>query len=171
MNKALSHLLTLLLVLVVSTGGATDAFAQARTRPGGPAVTHPVPERPATTGKVRLEMTVIYAHNEDNQVDPALRDVMRQLKNFRFTGYRMLENHPTSLAVGQSTSFAVPGGRKISMDLVDRNDTQAKVRIRMFNGSEKVLDTTVSIHRDRSFMIGGPSYEKGKLILPVTVNY
>lgn len=170
MSKAMSHILTFLLALLVTSTSMSDAWAQARTRPAPP-TTHQVPQRPAATGKVRVEMTVIYAHNEDNRVDPELRDVMRQLKNFRFTGYRMLERHPTSLSVGQSTSFSVPGGRRIRMDLLDRTDSQARVRIRMLNGNEKVLDTTVSIHRDRSFMIGGPSYEKGKLILPVTVNY
>ena len=39
--------------------------------------------------------------------------------------------------------------------------------------SEKgvLMDTTVSIHRNRAFMIAGPSYEDGKLILPLTVRY
>lgn len=114
---------------------------------------------------------VIYAHNEDRKVDPALRDVMQQLRNFRFTGYELVEQHPSQLSPGQSTSFALPGGRRIRLELLSRDESQAKVRIRMFRSDEKILDTTVSIHRNRSFMIGGPSYRKGKLILPVTVRY
>lgn len=176
MSKVMTRLVGALLAVAVLVAPVSQGWAQSRPVPTRSPQAAPLqqsaPSREApVSGKVSVEMMVIYAHNEDNRVDPALRGVMQQLKNFRFSGYKLLENHPTQLAVGQETSFALPGGRKIKMELLDRDDQQARIRIRMFSGSDKVLDTTVSIHRNRSFMIGGPSYEAGKLILPVSVRY
>ena len=41
----------------------------------------------------------------------------------------------------------------------------------MIKEGNKVLDTTVNIPKGRYFMIAGPRYQGGKLIIPVGVDF
>ena len=139
--------------------------AVAQSRPGTVQQT----KAPAS-GKVSIDLMVVYA-NYDDYVDPKLKEVMQNLRHTRFTGFTLLSEESERLAPGSDTSFTVAGGRKLKVSLVSKDQRQAKVRIRMFKDGNKVLDTTVSIPRGRYFMIAGPKYKAGNLILPVGVEY
>jgi hypothetical protein len=148
---------------VVFTATPTDAMAQARPTP----VKHT--STPAA-GKVGLELKVVHATNS-GQVDPQLRGVMDNFKFTRFNGFKLLDTQNAKLGPGQDATFALAGGRKIKVTLVSRDARAAKVRVVMTNAQGKLLDTTVSIHRNRAFFIAGPDYDGGKLVLPVSVRY
>ena len=57
------------------------------------------------------------------------------------------------------------------MTVLSKDVKQAKLRIQMMKDGKKITDTTVSIPRDRYFMISGPKIKDGVLILPVGVSY
>ncbi|MBT3222378.1 MAG: hypothetical protein HN348_25170 [Proteobacteria bacterium] len=154
--------------LVVSL--STEVFAQS---PPPPDPSHPsaqAPRRPAA-GKVGVELMVVHAHNDNNRVDPQLNSIMQNLRFIKYQGFSLLDRFPSQLGIQQEAAFSVAGGRKLKVQLLERDDRQAKVRVRMFSGDDKILDTTVSIHRNRSFMLAGPKYENGVLILSVNVEY
>lgn len=141
-----------------------DALAQVRPTP----VRHA--SKPAT-GKVSLQLKVIHANNS-GKVDPALQGVYENLKYTRFSGFSLLDTNDAKLSPGQDATFSVAGGRKITVSIVSRDSRAAKVRVKMFNPEGKsVMDTTVSIHRNRAFIIAGPDYKGGKLVLPLSVRY
>lgn len=122
-------------------------------------------------GKVDLEVRVVRA-SHGKSVDAELRPLMKQLTFTRFTGFELLAHYPASLAVGGDATFSLVGDRKLKVNLIERDAKRAKIRIRLFNSKkEKVLDTTVSIPRGKSFVIGGPKLKDGALVLPVTVSY
>ena len=139
-------------------------LAHAQGRP--PA--EPVSEQ---VGKVDVDLMVVYAHNEDNRVDAELTPVMQNLRFLRFSGFTLQDRFSDALGVNQEATWSIVGGRKMKVKLLSRDDKQAKVRVRMFKGEEKVLDTTVSIHRDKSFMLGGPKHEEGALVFALSVAY
>lgn len=157
------------LALVGALGTMSPALAQ--TPAGG---TRAVPtkstERPVV-GRAQVELQVVHATNNSTHVDPKLRSLVNNFRFTRLSGFELLSSHPASLAVGQETTVTVAGGRRVKLELLDRNDTEAKVRVRMLDDKGVMLDTTVSIHRNRSFIIAGPNHKDGKLILPVTVRY
>lgn len=154
-----------------------DAWAQGRPPPPPPGGGRPVPARqvPAPSDqaakKARVEVMVVYATNTGNRVDADLQPIMQQLKFTSFRSFTHLESHPAELAVGEESTFGIAGGRRVKIALISRDDKQAKIRMQMFSQGSKLLDTTVSIHRDRSFMVAGPRYQEGVLILPITVSY
>jgi hypothetical protein len=113
---------------------------------------------------------VVYA-NHSNQVDPRAAELKRSLGSMGFTGFQVLSTHDAQLALQQSASFSVEGGRKVEVTLDQRGDQQARVRIEMMRDSTKVVDTTVSITRGRSFPIVAGKYQDGKLVFVVTVAY
>ncbi|MEQ1508253.1 MAG: hypothetical protein ABMB14_38840 [Myxococcota bacterium] len=119
-------------------------------------------------GRVRVDVLVVYASNS-GQVDPRLNELKRQLEMMKFTGFQVLSTHSTQLGASQSTQVSIEGGRKIEITLVSLAETQAKVRIELFRGSEKTVDTTVTIPRGRAYLVGGPKYQEGSLMFPITV--
>ena len=130
-------------------------------------------QRPAAqneAGKVQIDVMVVHATNS-GRVDPRLRDLQRQLDQMRFTGFEVLSTSSDSLAEGQNTTINVAGGHKLKVRLIEKDARSARVRIELHKGSEKRLDTTVTIPRDRTFLVGGPKHDGGKLILPITVDY
>lgn len=153
-------------VLVASLSLGTMGVAWAEP----PARAAPVREEAAPAGRVRIEVLTVYA-NHSGQVDPRLREIQRQLSTQPFTGFQLLSTHDDQLGGGQSASFPVEGGRRMRVTLEGRNEDRAKIRIELYKGDEKKVDTTVWVQRNRYFMFGGFPYQDGKLFVPVTVVY
>lgn len=162
---------SLLIAVLMMIGMVGEAAAQTRPppRPGANVVAQQQGPKVAV-GKVSTEVMVIHANNS-GRVDPELRAVMQNLRFMKFSGFSLLNKVPTQLGVSQESSISITGGRKLKVTLIQRDDKQAKVRVRLFNGEAKVLDTTVSIHRNRSFMLMGPKHNDGVLILALSVRY
>lgn len=139
-------------------GGAQNVAAPARAN-----------ENPAA-GRVKVAMMVVYANNS-GQVDPRLRGLQQQLEMMKFTGYQVLSTHSASLGATQDQSFPIEGGRRMEVTVVSFTETQARVRIELFKGTEKTIDTTVNIRNGRTLVTGGPKYQAGSLIFPITVSY
>ena len=123
------------------------------------------------SGKVSIEVMVVHASNSHNQVDPSLQPVMQHLRFLNFKGFQMLSKESHGVALGQDHTYNVAGGRRVKIRLKERDAKRAKIRIEMYNAKNKILDTTVSIHRNKSFMVAGPKHEGGVLVLPLTARY
>ena len=133
---------------------------------GGPGSERTAPAR----SRISVEVMVVHA-SDSGKVHPELKPLMQQLRFTRYTGFDLLNKLPAQLTSGNGETFALVGGRKLKVDLISKNEKSAKLRVRLFSDREKVLDTTVSVHRNRSFIIGGPKYKGGALVLPLTVKY
>jgi hypothetical protein len=114
---------------------------------------------------------VVHATNAHSKVDPALTPMLKHLQFLSYTGFSLMKQESASLGISEEAEFAVVGDRKVTVQLIDRTEKEAKIRVRMFNREGKLLDTTVSIYRNRSFIVAGPKHEDGVLILPVTARY
>jgi len=141
---------------------ATPALAQ--SRPGAPQQSAPA------SGKVNVEVMVIEASME-KYVDPKLKNVMQNLRFTKYTGFKLLSTENARLAPGSDTTINLVGGRRMRVTVLSKDAKQAKLRIQMMKDGKKITDTTVSIPRDRYFMISGPKIKDGVLILPVGVSY
>ena len=51
------------------------------------------------------------------------------------------------------------------------DEAKAQVGVEVYKGGEKLVDTTVSVNRGSTFMVGGPRHDGGILLLPITANY
>lgn len=125
----------------------------------------------ATANRVGVEIMVVHATTSPKPVDPRLKDIMKQLQFTNFKGFKLLNEQDAQLADGGDVAVNVAGGRKLKVQLLSHNDASAKLRIRMFKEGNKILDTTVNIRRNKAFLIGGPNFQGGKLVLPITVKY
>jgi hypothetical protein len=147
-------------VALALAGGAPSV---ARAEPPAAGARAPAP-------RTQVAVQVVHA-THSGRVDPALKPLEAQLRFTKYTGFEQISTANAQLVVGADASFAVEGARRLRVELIDRTPQMAKVRVRLTENGANLLDTTVSIPRDRTFIIGGPKYAGGVLILPVTVSY
>ena len=163
MNPLFKRWVLYTMVALISSVGQQVAWA------GPTSSTSAVREAPSRS-RVSVEVMMVHA-TDGGPVHPDLKPLMQQLRFTRYTGFNLLNRLPSQMVVGGSESFTLVGGRKLKIDLISKDDKKAKLRVRLFSEREKVLDTTISVHRNRSFIIGGPKYKGGALVLPLTVKY
>jgi hypothetical protein len=156
----IQRMLKTLVLGIALSGTAAVAAAQPAPKPAAPAAQ-----------SVTVEVQVVHATNAHDRVDSALRKVEKHLQFLHYTGFARLDSKSTTLRPGESTSVPVVGGREMRVTLVSVEPATAKLRVQLFTGSSKKLDTTVSIHRNRSFIVGGPKHEDGVLVFPLTAGY
>ena len=155
----------LLAMLALMAALGTTAVAQVPPR-------RPVPARPARVAQsVQVQLMVVHANNRHERVDRRLQALLPHLRHLDYTGYDVLQTQSETLSDGDEAQYTVAGEREVKVQLIDHDGDNARTRIQVFNGGRKVLETTVSVRRNRSFIVMGPSYEGGVLILPITVRY
>jgi hypothetical protein len=163
-------LASLLVGFVLESG---SAFAQGRPpapAPAAPAAPAPA-SKPAATGKVEVQIYVVHATDSESGIDPRLSALAASFHYFKYKGYRLLSTQEADVSVGEDHSFPIEGGRRLKVTLMSRDDARARVRVEMTSSDGKLLDTTVSINRGGTFIVAGPHYEDGILMLPVRASY
>lgn len=121
--------------------------------------------------RIQLSVLVVHATDSESGVDPRLAALASSFKYFKYKGYRLLSQQTSELGVGAAGTYAVEGGRKVKVTLLSMDETRCKLRVEMSNDEGKVLDTTVNINRDGTFIISGPKYKDGILMLPLRASY
>lgn len=121
--------------------------------------------------RVQLTVLVVHATDSESGVDPRLASLASSFRYFKYKGYRLLSQQSSDVAVNASSTYSVEGGRKVKVTLLSMDDARAKLRVEMSNEQGKVLDTTVNINRDGTFIISGPKYKDGILMLPLRASY
>ncbi len=180
-------LATLAAILFLGAFSST-ALAQSGPRPRAPvaAPVAPAPgpsaQQPATpaaapaaaaipAGKVNVQIMVVFATSSQTGVDPRLGNLTRYLSNLKYSGYQLLDSQQATLSANGNQSFSIEGGRKVSVTVLSRDDQKARMRVEITQGSNKLLDTTLSVNRNGTFIVAGPRHKDGILVLPLTARY
>jgi hypothetical protein len=122
--------------------------------------------------QITVKVMVVRATNANSTVDPELRAMVARLQRYNYKGFRLVDTRSGTLTDGNTTTFAIAGDRQLEVHLLSHDAAQAKVRLVLFGAKGRQnLDTTVSIHRNRQFLVLGPSLGEDALVLPVSVKY
>ena len=122
--------------------------------------------------KVRLDMMVVHGTTTNNAVDPQLRPLMKYFRNYRFTGFKLIDSQSANLFDKTAKTFAIEGNRKVTISLLSHTPKNAKLKVVILEGKgKKLLDTTININRNGTFIVAGPKYKDGVLFLPISVKY
>lgn len=163
------------LLLLGALSDAAQAQPAARPRPSAPAAQAPAAsaadEKPVPANKVNVQIMVVFATSSQTGVDPRLGNLTRYLSNLKYSGYQLLDSQQATLSANGSQSFQIEGGRKVSVTLLSRDDQKARMRVEITQGSGKLLDTTLSVNRNGTFIVAGPKHKDGILVLPLTARY
>lgn len=153
----------LLVCLFLALGVVVPEVAFAGGKSGGDS-------RPAS-GRARITVNVVHATDSESGVDPRLSSLASQFKYLKYKGYRLLSTQSADLAPGGDKDFSIEGGRTLRVSLVSKDEAHARVRVEIDGKRGKLIDTTVKINRDGTFIVAGPQYKNGILILPLRASY
>ena len=161
-------LFTLLLLLMPMF---PNAHAQQQPRGKAPATAQRAKAQAPRAGKVGVRVLVVHATSAHSRVDSRLANLTRFLSHLRYTGYDLLGTHNAQLASKGKQTFSIEGGSKVTVELLSKDDRRVRLRVQMTRGSSKLLDTTLSVNRNGTFIVAGPRYRNGILVLPLTAKY
>ncbi|MED5372348.1 MAG: hypothetical protein VX899_15115 [Myxococcota bacterium] len=166
MNK-LTHTIALLAAL----GLALPSVAVAQNRSKAPAAGAPAQKAPAVE-KVAVQVMVVHAKDgPTRKVDPALKGMESHFSNLRYNEYSVLRTERDRLSTGETTTMEIEGGRKLEITVVEKNAQNVRMRVQMYKGEKKIVNTIIVVERGGTFILAGPQYQGGILILPITANY
>lgn len=131
----------------------------------------PPPSAQAGVRQVSMELMVVHATDSRPGVDPRLASLASSFRYFKYQGYWLLSTQRSPVGVGDGATFSVEGDRRVKVTLVSVDEERARVRVEMSNRDGKLLDTTVSINRNGTFIVAGPKYQDGILMLPLRASY
>lgn len=143
----------------------------------GPALAQSKAKGPTTQVKapacrdVQIQLMVVHAQEGETFVDPKLTMIEKHLSFLNYDSYRVKGTNRSNLSKGESARFDVEGGRQVEITLVECNPDKVKLKIEMFKADKKLVDTTVSVNRGSTFIVAGPKYQDGILLLPITATY
>lgn len=152
-------------LILVGAVLSSEAMAQNRPRP------IPPPAERAAPGKVTVKLLVVAATDSHEGVDPRLRSLAAHLGFLRYKGFDLLDTHEAEVGPGGDTTFFIVGGRRVNVALLQRTNERAQFRVQVFSQQGKLLDTTLSVNRNGTFIVAGPRHGDGILILPLQAQY
>ncbi len=121
---------------------------------------------------VRLEMLVVHATTANKAVDPQVRPLMKYFRNYKFTGFSLLNSQTAKLNDNSARTFAIEGDRNVTITLLSHSEKSAKMKLVIVEDKgKKILDTTVNINRNGTFIVAGPKFKEGVLFLPISAKY
>jgi hypothetical protein len=118
---------------------------------------------------VAIDVGVVVASNEGTTMDPALSSIRDKLKSmFNYSSYRMVDRLKRTLSVGETGDFGLPGNRSMRATPVPAKGNKVRLAVQIMEGDRNLLSTTLGLTRGGIVLVGGPSYQKGVLILIIS---
>jgi hypothetical protein len=121
---------------------------------------------------VSLQVQVIYAANQEGGVDRRLGSLAENLKKtFRYSMYELLDAPKGSAALKEVWRTALPDNRSLEITPTAIQDGQYNLTVRVLgSGGQASLNTVVRLRRGSTVLVGGPSHQKGVLIIAISVS-
>jgi hypothetical protein len=114
----------------------------------------------------------VYAHNQDAQLDPELRQMSDALSMTGYTGFQFISAGKHNMTAGDSFTVELESGYTLQIHLDDIDLENAGLTVWMTRpGRESPVKLKLRINRNAATVIGGNDLRKGKLVVPIRVRY
>jgi len=94
----------------------------------------------------------------------------RLIRLFHFSTYRLVRHDESHTQFGQTAKFHLPGGRFLYIEPKGMDVEMIKMEVMLFQGGEPMMTTDLEIMNHGIFMVGGPRYERGTLIISIEID-
>lgn len=119
--------------------------------------------------QVAIDVGVVVASQDGPTMDPELSSIRNQLHSmFNYSSYRMIDRLKRTLSVDETGDFGLPGGRSMRVTPVPAKGNKVRLAVQIMEGERNLLTTTLGLSRGGMVIVGGPSYQKGVLILIIS---
>jgi hypothetical protein len=114
-----------------------------------------------------LEIRVISAQPGEARVDPALKRYQRDFEAMPYQSFTLLDAHAKTLRKGETVSMQFPGDGNRFMKVKANGLKEQKLSFAIAIDPLR-FKTSVRIPDNGTIIVGGPSYDKGVILLAVT---
>jgi hypothetical protein len=121
---------------------------------------------------VSLQVQVIYAANQEGGVDSRLGALAENLKKtFRYSMYQLLGAPKGSAALNEVWRTTLPDNRSLEITPTAVQENQYSLKVTVVNaGGQPSFNTVVRLRRGSTVLVGGPSHQKGVLIIAISAS-
>src|SRR5579875_2279735 len=91
----------------------------------------------------------------------------RLIKLFHYSTYHLVRHQEVHTRFGQTAMFTLPGGRILHIEPMGMDGGMIRMEVMLFQGEEPMMTTDLKIMNHGIFMVGGPRYERGTLIISI----
>ncbi len=128
--------------------------------------------RLAAQQKIDMEVVVrqIVADNSGQGLDPRLEDIGKDLEKLTYTTYRLEQTHNQRLTGSAQSKIMLLGDNVLLLSSEGEEGGKLRLKVRLSPGNRKArsFESTLRIPDGGTFIIGGPAYGDGVLILAFT---
>jgi hypothetical protein len=119
-------------------------------------------------GPVDVKIDSVMAADTNQGCDKQLGWLKHRLMGlFHFSTYHLLRHDESLTRFGQTATFNLPGGRILHIEPKGMDGDMVQLEIMLFQGEEPMMTTDLEIMNHGIFMVGGPRYERGTLIISI----
>jgi hypothetical protein len=121
---------------------------------------------------VEVELKVIHGTRSHSNIDPRIKDLMPHLKNYRFTGFKLLKSESAKIPDNEMKHFEISRGKSVTVRVLSHDARKARLEVEVHGAKRrKLLDTRLVVNRSGTFIVAGPKYDQGILFLPLSVQW
>jgi hypothetical protein len=121
-----------------------------------------------TTTMVEIRIGAVMASQTGDMFDHRLAALRRSFDSlFQYSSYRLLREERRRVKLRREAEFHLPGGRYVVIIPRDCKDGRIALHMMLLDGSRPLINTSLSIRDHGTFLVGGPSYKDGVLIIAI----
>ena len=113
-----------------------------------------------------LQIKVIHASSQGNQIDPALRQLAREFSKLSFTSYALKDQMQLQVIAGASSRVQLPNGMWMQVR-AEKSNPNGMLGL-VVSSDKPRFKTRVNVKAGATIAVGGPPYEQGALIFAIT---
>ena len=118
---------------------------------------------------VQVTIGTILVSNQNDEFDPKLKSMEKQLRVLKYRSYRLLKDESQTVPWRGNKSFEIPGGRSLNVTPQEFQNNRISLKVRLTERNKPLLDTTVTVPNKGNFLyLGGPPHEGGTLVLSIS---
>ena len=106
---------------------------------------------------VEVELKVIHGTSSHKNIDPRIKDLMPHLKNYRFTGFKLLKSESAKIPDNEMKHFPIMSGKSVTVRVLSHDARKARLEVEVHGTKRrKLLDTRLVVNRSGTFIVAGP---------------
>ncbi len=114
----------------------------------------------------------IAADNSGGGMDAELKDIKKDLERLNYNTFRLEKTDKIKCETGEEKSLELLGENRLVIQPQGFQDNKIRLKVKLgpADSRDRLMDGVLGIPDGGTFLIGGPSYGKGVLILAFTAS-
>ncbi len=121
---------------------------------------------------VSIEVKIILASQKQGSVDPALRELTRELQSvLKYSSYELLGRRNIRLVSGGTGSVSMPDNLILKIASRGVKDNRVILDLEIFRNNSSIFKSSIKLRNNDQTTIGGPEYRDGHLLFNIFASF